>query len=401
MREGWTLTPLASVTRQVIEPIDLRPDVEYKNLGVKWYAAGTFLREPKPGRDIKASRLYRVRPGQFVYNRLFATEGSFALVRAEDAEAVASNEFPVFDVDTSRLLPEYLYLHFQQEAVWQEVNRQCTGTTKSRLRWKEERFRAYALPLPPLAEQRRIVDLIGALDDVTEATKAAAGASLAARDRFLDSKFGGAERVPVGSLLAGIEGGRSPKALDAPPALDEFGVLKVSAVTSLGFEPRESKTVIDTSVFSEHHFVRAGDVLLTRANTAALLGQVCLVPEDHSNLLLCDKTLRLKPAEGVSPAALVAALNSPTARAQLSAAATGTSASMKNISQDNVREVLVCWPKDAVTAGLADQALLAGHRRAQATMAQLLELRSAVLSALLSGEHEIPESYDELMEVAS
>ncbi|MCA0307836.1 MAG: hypothetical protein LCH87_10855 [Actinobacteria bacterium] len=111
MREGWTLTPLGAVTEQVIEPIDLRPDVEYRNLGVKWYAAGTFLREPRLGSAIKAARLFRVRPGQFVYNRLFATEGSFALIRPDDARAVASNEFPAFDVDATRLLPEYLYLY--------------------------------------------------------------------------------------------------------------------------------------------------------------------------------------------------------------------------------------------------------------------------------------------------
>lgn len=401
MREGWTRTTLGALTTQSIEPVELRPDKEYFNLGVKWYAAGTFLREPKPGRAIKAARLFRVRPGQFVYNRLFATEGSFALIRPDDAGAVASNEFPVFDVDASRVLPEYLYLYFQQESVWQEVNRQCTGTTKSRLRWKEERFRSFSLPLPSIREQRRIVDLIGALDGAIAAAQGEKEATLVLRDRLLDALFGGAERTPVAVLVSGIEGGRSPSAADAPPGHGESGVLKVSAVTALGFRAAESKRVRDTSVFSDRHRVRSGDVLITRANTAALVGQVCIVPNDHAHLFLCDKTLRLTPTDGVPSAALVAALNSPAARAQLSAAATGTSASMKNISQENIRGVQVGWPSEPDVAGQMDQELLAAYARLQQQEERLQEGRSMLLSALLSGEHAIPESYDELMEVAS
>ena len=177
MRDGWEPTALGRVARQVVEPVAIDGRRLYSNLGVKWYAAGTFLREPKLGSEIKATRLYRVRPGQFVYNRLFATEGSFALVRPEDEGAVASNEFPVFDVDRERLLPEYLALHFQQPSVWHEVHLECTGTTKSRLRWKEERFAAHTVLLPRLREQWRIVDLIGALDDAIAAAEASAAAT--------------------------------------------------------------------------------------------------------------------------------------------------------------------------------------------------------------------------------
>ncbi|QYF88508.1 hypothetical protein [Arthrobacter sp. PAMC25284] len=45
------------------------------NLGVKWYAEGVFARELQPDADMKATSLYQVREGQFIYNRMFATEG--------------------------------------------------------------------------------------------------------------------------------------------------------------------------------------------------------------------------------------------------------------------------------------------------------------------------------------
>lgn len=140
MRKAWRLSRLGDLTERVVEPVNLNDAVEYRTLGVKWYAKGTFQRDPKSGADIKATKLYRVRPGQFIYNRMFATEGSFAVARAEDVDALASIEFPVFMVNCESLLVDYLQLYFQQPAVWAVVARECTGTTKSRLRWKEALF---------------------------------------------------------------------------------------------------------------------------------------------------------------------------------------------------------------------------------------------------------------------
>lgn len=401
MRDGWEWTALGDITHQSADPVPIRPDASYTNLGLRMYGGGVFAREEKPGSQIKAKQLFRVRPGQFIYNRLFAGGGSFGVVRDDHANGVVSNEFPTFDVDASRLSVEYLHLYFQRPDVWETVSEQCIGTTQTRLRWKEDRFNAYAIPLPPVHEQRRIVDLIGTLDATIAAAEVSRDSVLAPRARYLQAQFAGSDRIAIRSLLDGIEGGRSPKASDVPPGTDQFGVLKVSAVTALGFRPEESKTVEDVSVFCESHRVRRGDALITRANTAALVGQVCLVDDDHPNLFLCDKTLRLIPRNGVSTEAIVAALNSPTARDQLSASATGTSASMKNISQSNIRDVLVSWPENPEEVAATDRQFLDTHRNASEGIDHMRILRSNLLSALLSGEHEIPEAYDELLEGAS
>lgn len=399
MRDSWQIVALGELARQSIDPISVEPEVAYVNLGVQWYAKGVFFREPKIGSEIKAKTLFRVRPGQFIYNRLFATEGSFALVTAEAAEGVVSNEFPVFDLDEQRILPDFLFLHFQQPAIWEQVAAECVGTTKSRKRWKEDRFTQHVIALPPLVEQRCIVDLIGTIDDTIESVETAHRRLEDGRSSALEALFAGrGPRIEIGSLLEGIVGGRSPKASDTPPEPHEFGVLKVSAVTKLGFVPSESKRVSDVNLFSDVHRVRVGDVLITRANTAALVGQTCLVDQAYPNLFLSDKTLRLIPVHGVPGGALVAALNAPTAREQLSGLGTGTSSSMKNISQSDIRRVQIAWPDDPHVAAEMDRAFHDGLRALREQSALLKDLRGAVLSSLLSGRHEIPESYNELIE---
>lgn len=94
MRDGWQQTTLGEVATQYVDGFSVLPNETYTNLGVQWYAGGTFAREPKLGSEMKATRLFRVKPGQFIYNRMFVTEGSFALVAAEHADGVVSNEFP-------------------------------------------------------------------------------------------------------------------------------------------------------------------------------------------------------------------------------------------------------------------------------------------------------------------
>ena len=122
---------------------------------------------------------------------------------------------------------------------------------------------------------------------------------------------------------------------------------------------------------------------------------------DHPNLYICDKTLRLVPADCVEPDALVAALNSPEVRRQISDKGTGSSASMKNITQADIRSIQLTWPSDRSEQGrigATDRAFLESARRVSDSLTRLRSLRSNLLTALLSGEHEIPSSYDEVAE---
>jgi type I restriction enzyme S subunit len=135
---------------------------------VKWYGEGVFAREAKLGSTIAAKTLYGVQAGQFIYNRMFVTEGSFGTVPAELANGVVSNEFPVFDIDTSIVLPEWLHLYFRDPFVVTQVARQAEGGTKSRRRWKEEQFLQFEVEVPELEEQERVVRLARAFEELNE-----------------------------------------------------------------------------------------------------------------------------------------------------------------------------------------------------------------------------------------
>ncbi|MET7918772.1 hypothetical protein ABZU45_23275 [Streptomyces avermitilis] len=148
--------------------------------------------------------------------------------------------------------------------------------------------------------------------------------------------------VTLGALLADIETGWSPACEGYPPASDEWGVIKVSAVTSGSFVPSESKRLPSGLLPRPGLEVRPGDVLVARANGArALVGAVCSVGPTRRKLMLSDKVLRLLPhVDRAESAFLALLLRSEGVRQQIGNLLNGGTG-QNNISQADVRGMVV------------------------------------------------------------
>lgn len=150
--------PLGKVLRQVRREVKVDATTEYSLLGARWYSLGLYIKDRKMGNQIKASNLYRVEAGDFVYNRLFAWKGSFAIASKLEHGCFVSNEFPCFEIDRSQLEPGFLQRYFNLEKSWNESLGLSSGATPtSRNRMKEAKLLSIKIPLPPLAEQQWIV----------------------------------------------------------------------------------------------------------------------------------------------------------------------------------------------------------------------------------------------------
>jgi type I restriction enzyme S subunit len=158
MRKEWPKVRLGEVLRQVDRSEAIDASRVYRLMGVRWYGRGLFVREEKIGAEIAANRVHSIKRGDFVYNRLFAWKGSFAVAGPESHEAHVSNEFPCFLADRTRLDPHFLLWLFREERAWTKVLGLSTGATPtSRNRLRESAFLALEISLPPLEEQRRVV----------------------------------------------------------------------------------------------------------------------------------------------------------------------------------------------------------------------------------------------------
>lgn len=197
----------------------------------------------------------------------------------------------------------------------------------------------------------------------------------------------------LGDVIDGFEAGRNLKALGRPPEEAETGVLKVSAVTWGTFDPRESKALLPADEAKPHELIREGDLLVSRANTTELVGAAVLVDRDHPQLMLPDKILRLLyKREAVEPGYLLQALRTTQVRDYFRREATGTSDSMRNVSQPKFRAVPLPLPplneQRRIVAKV--DALMAKSRRAKQALDAipplLDKLRQSILAAAFRGD---------------
>lgn len=222
-------------------------------------------------------------------------------------------------------------------------------------------MRDVVVPTPPDAEQLTIAAFLDhetaridalvreqelLLEDLAEKRRATVNhATLAATP--VDSP-----QLPVGwrnatlkTLLTSFEQGWSPQCDNRPAVEGEWGVLKVGCVNGHTFNAEENKVLPDDLEPLTRYSLKQDDVLISRANTRDLVGSAARVERDYPNLLLCDKLYRLRTDEAqLRPAYLVLLLNSPIARAAIETSASGASASMVNISQSTIRNLVFPIP---------------------------------------------------------
>ena len=245
------------------------------------------------------------------------------------------------------------------------------------------------IPLPPLPEQRRIAEILDKADALRAKRRAAlAQLDILTQSIFLDM-FGDVGKNPrawpvrrISEFVAKFQGGKSLEADSDENAETRYRVLKISAVTGMTFLANECKPVPNGYDPPVEHFVRPGDLLFSRANTTELVGAVAYVQSAPQNLLLPDKLWRFvwrEPAM-VQPLFVWALFQTPAVRREIERRATGTSGSMKNISQEKVFGISTIWPPIAIQEKFARR--IAGTEQLKAANRASLAQLDALFASL-------------------
>ena len=396
MREGWQKVQLGELATQVKDSVKVISGAEYVLLGVSSKGRGVFSKEAVTSDTSKAKSFTPVRCGQFIYNRLFAGTGSFGVVPEAMDGTFVSNEFPVFDVDPSQLDVRFLGLTFEQPSVWADVEAQCIGSTGSRMRWKEDRFNEYRILLPPLAEQRRIVDLIGAVDDALVSADEEAQRASNARQSAEVAHFnegGEALLTDVTDFAGGyafserFQGGTGP-----------IPVYKCSDMNTPGNEMEMSQAANSvTEETLKEMKARAwppGTVIFPKVGAALLTEKRRIL---RSRAAFDNNVMGLIPNPSIRPEYLLSFMRTVRLGDYAQPGA------VPSVNQKHFQQMTLDLPSlEKQDDFLALVGALTQMEVAASEVADCLRAtRSALLADLLRGNFEIPDTYDSLLETAS
>ncbi|WP_075296662.1 MULTISPECIES: restriction endonuclease subunit S [unclassified Pseudonocardia] len=178
----WPTTTVGAHVERCLERVSIDPGIEYDTMGVRWYGKGAYLRPP---RSPQTKTLAVAREGDFVFCRIDTQNGPFAVVPADLNGALVTNEFPLYSVDSHSVDRQFLVLCFSSRGTLERIGKRREGRD-GRARWKEADFEGWEIPWPPLEIQRKIVEVVSAVDATVDALNAEVKAARTARAALLD-----------------------------------------------------------------------------------------------------------------------------------------------------------------------------------------------------------------------
>ena len=413
--EGWSTPPVyARFSVQLGKMLDekritgahLAPYL--RNVDVQWEVVNiTDLPEMDFSEDDREK--YALRAGDLLVCE-GGEVGRTAIWKGELAECYFQKAIHRLRPLTSNDEPRF-FRYFMYVAVQSGLFEHTSASTIQHL--TAEKLRNVRYPAPPLDEQRAIADYLDEETSRLDALIAAKERLLALlaekrralvtqavtrgidpRVRLRDSGISWVGEVPahwkverLKFQLDGIEQGWSPQCDNMPAQPGEWGVLKAGCVNTEEFDATENKRLpVEVEPLREYE-IQSGDVLMSRANTTALVGSAAIVRGSPNRLLLCDKLYRLQVRDRILLREyLVAFLRSTVGRHGFERDATGASNSMQNIGQDSVRNLWISLPPTGEQLAIVDHirietAKINAMRSATGRSILLLEERRAALIA--------------------
>jgi type I restriction enzyme, S subunit len=267
-----------------------------------------------------------------------------------------------------------------------------SGTTVESI--DTSQFKRFPIAIPPLPEQKKIAEILSGIDMAIRRRKSAVTQIDHAIQGIRDqTQTGEGTCMRIGDLIAKISTGVSVNSENRPCKASEHGILKVSCVSKGVFYPSENKVIQGEEIERASMSIKKGMLLMSRANTPELVGACGMASNDYDNLFLPDKIWNLELLESApcDKRWLNNALNSGIARSRVRDASTGTSNSMRNISQGNFCEIeLVIPPLEIQQMQVNTIDSLQKRRKAFAVkLVRHLMLKTAISSDLLSGRKRV------------
>ncbi|MBB4942495.1 type I restriction enzyme S subunit [Streptosporangium album] len=349
-------------------------------------------------KDLPLDRAPLLQEGEILVVRSGAYAGDSALVTPEWAGSA-----PGYDLRLTpeRMDPRFLAYCLLSTQIIHQIDVARSRAAQPHL--NAEELGEVTVPWPALEEQRRITDFLDgevARIEKMESLQRNVLVKLDERDRaFLDldlDRLGSRHGViPLRRAIRRIEQGSSPLCDNIPASEDEWGVLKVSSVKHGRFWPEENKRLPAELMPERRYEIKAGDLLVTRANTPLLVGAAAVVPEVREKLMLCDKIFRIDVVAQLDRQFIVLASRGTRIRDLCGAASHGTSQSMSNLKTEEIKE----WP--IPNAGLSEQREVVKRVKEQQAMTGslrsrigrqlklLAERKQALITAAVTGRIDV------------
>ena len=414
--EDWTVAELRHVCNEPITYgiVQCGPHVDN---GVPYIRVSDMdARELDVTRMLRTSTTIAARFGRSTVREadiVYALRGTLGEVRQVGESVAGAN----LTQGTARLSPKaavnsaYLLWAMRSQRLLRQAELEAKGTTFREITLAD--LRRIKVPLPPAREQEAIAEALSDADALIESVEQLLAKKRQIKQGAMQELLTGTKRLPgfetksdhrqteagvlagdwcagdIGHAVERLEAGASVNSeKDETAEYDSYPcVLKTGAASAGSFVPRESKRVARCDLWRLRVSVRKNTILVSRMNIVDLVGESGYVTFDFPNLFVPDRMWMATIRSTVSPRWFSYVLSWAPVKSQISASATGTSGSMKNISKPSFRAVKVRYPPLNEQRAIANvlSEMDAEIVALEAKLAKARQIKQGMMQELLTG----------------
>lgn len=346
----WNIVTLERVLKYRKEFIQISDLENYKRCRVQCHVQGIVLRDVVQGTQIRTKNQQVCKQGDFLVAEIDAKLGGFGIVPEDLEGAIVSSHYYLYEIDEEVLDKSFFGFFIKTPYFRDQVSAQGS-TNYAAIRYYD--VLGYTMPLPPIAEQRRIIARIEELAAKIEEARGLREGAIKVTDAFyqqtcwnmLDNPAWKVETLNK-VLLESPRNGLSPQ---AKVTRNGRRMLRINAVSSspTRYVDVTAYNLVSVADDIAHPFtLQKDDVFIVRYNgdINRLAKPAIFKPEEESDIIYPDKLMRLRADQNqILPDFLVYALSSRQVRSQIEELGK-TTAGQIGISGKNVKSFKIPVP---------------------------------------------------------
>ena len=169
--EDWELQHISDITLRVKKSINPEPETIYREIGIRSHCKGIFHKEEVTGASLGNKSVFWIQPDCFVVNIVFAWEHAIAKTTEAEVGMIASHRFPMYKPKKGVLDLDYLLYYFKTARGKHLLGLASPGGAGRNKTLGQGEFAKLKIPVPSLAEQKRIVAVLSEADREIELLK--------------------------------------------------------------------------------------------------------------------------------------------------------------------------------------------------------------------------------------
>jgi len=156
MKYNFPLVEIGSIAKKVLRPKPTNDNQEFKQAGIRLWGQGLYQRETITGSQTMYTSLYEIKKNDLIANKIWARNGSIAIVPDKFNGYYVSSEFPTFELDVSKINPDWMMWLTKTKFLWKQLGSKSFGTSgKNRI--KPDEILSIKIPLPVKEMQDKIL----------------------------------------------------------------------------------------------------------------------------------------------------------------------------------------------------------------------------------------------------